>query len=194
MTLVTGWTDPSAQIEALLLLSSHSAYRAACDSVMAGQLQEAQPQLRSCLEYAGYALHMNANPGHATIWAQRSDSDAARSASKNAFKAVDIQTSIQQKDSTLGSQYKTLYDRTIDYGAHPNELGVFSRVRRVKTADGVEYNLLYLQDDEGMALKLACRTAAQVGVCALLVFNEVFPDRYKAAGIDAALKTLRLGL
>lgn len=131
-----GWKDPRGRIEALLLLSSHAVFRVACDNAMAGQLQEAYPQMRSCLEYAGYSLHMHMNPGHDVVWAKRSDDAVARKASKQAFKAVDVQASVDKKNAELGGQFRTLYELTIEYGAHPNELGVFSRVRRKKLRKG----------------------------------------------------------
>lgn len=45
----------------LLLHRSHSAFLASCRLAMSGQAAETFPVLRSCLDYALYALHINDN-------------------------------------------------------------------------------------------------------------------------------------
>jgi len=54
--------NPSDTLGAVLLLRSHSAFRAACSLSMSGQVTEAFPVLRACLEYSLYALHINRQP------------------------------------------------------------------------------------------------------------------------------------
>src|ERR1700738_3017984 len=64
-------THPQNLLSAVLLVRSHSAYRAACSTSMGTQLPETFVLLRSCLEYAGYGLHVNVNPRLGEIWVRR---------------------------------------------------------------------------------------------------------------------------
>jgi hypothetical protein len=54
--------QPQDVLGAILLIRSHSAYRAACATATATQLPETFVLLRSGLEYAGYALHISKTP------------------------------------------------------------------------------------------------------------------------------------
>jgi hypothetical protein len=188
------WKSPQTPIEPFLFLSCHSAYRVACETAAAGELQEAYTQLRSALEYAGYALHMNLHPGHDKVWSSRSDNDISRRAAKGAFKAVDVQASIKRKNPVVGAHYNHLYNRCIDFGAHPNEQGLFSRIEKIDLPNGgVTFNLMYLQP-EGLPKRLALRTTAQVGICTLLIFGEVFGNRFEESGANKMLGLLSADL
>ncbi len=72
--------NPSDTLGAVLLLRSHSAFRAACSLSMSGQVTEAFPVLRACLEYSLYALHINRQPDLGEVWLRRHDNHMARSA------------------------------------------------------------------------------------------------------------------
>jgi hypothetical protein len=108
-------------------------------------------------------------------------------------KAVDVQASVDRQDSHLGHRYRTLYNRWIDFGAHPNEQGLFSRVQKTELSDGIRFDVLYLQGD-GLGTRHALRTTAQTGICVLLIFKEVFPARFAHSGVDQALPSLSEGL
>ena len=66
-------SNPTDFVAAFLLLRSHSAYRAACRLALSGQATESYVVLRSCLEYAIYALHIDKNPFLAELWLKRHD-------------------------------------------------------------------------------------------------------------------------
>ena len=72
--LVEGFKDPKPLIPSLLLLRSHSAYRAATGAVLAGQLNEAQALMRLCLEHAAYGHYIGSNFSRAERWLRRDES------------------------------------------------------------------------------------------------------------------------
>jgi hypothetical protein len=109
-------THPKNLVAAVLLVRSHAVYRAACGTAMGTQLPETFVLLRSCLEYAAYGLHVNANPQLAETWVRHHDDAAALRAMKKAFLGVEVEETVVATDKELGRVYKELYERTIDYG------------------------------------------------------------------------------
>ena len=72
-------------VEAVLLLRSHSAFRAAVMLAMSGMLPETFVQLRNCLENSLYSLHIYKNKGHDEIWMNRHvDEDSLRAVKNKA--------------------------------------------------------------------------------------------------------------
>jgi hypothetical protein len=157
---------------------------------MGTQLPETFVLLRSCLEYAAYGLHLNANPSLGETWLKRHDDAAALKAMKKAFLGPEVEQTIVAKDKELGPVYKDLYERTIDFGGHPNLRGVVSNMLLKETADKRELQPVYLHADETIVLH-ALKTTAQVGVCSLHLFQHVLAERFLLLGIREKLIELR---
>ncbi len=116
-------------LEALFLLRAHSAYYAACRLAMSGQVPETFVILRSCLENALYALHIKNNPASGEVWLKRHDDENSLRATRNEFKYGNIIETLAKADSSLHATAKLLYERTIDFGAHPNERAMTSKLK-----------------------------------------------------------------
>jgi hypothetical protein len=183
-------TNPKNLLAAVLLVRSHAAYRTACGTAMGTQLPETFVLLRSCLEYAAYGLHLNANPSLGETWLKRHDDVAALRAMKKAFLGVEVQQTILATDTELARIYNDLYERTIDFGGHPNLRGVVSNVLLNEAFDKRELQPIYLHADETTVLH-ALKTTAQVGVCSLYLFQNVFPEQFLLLQIREKLIELR---
>ena len=183
-------SNPTDFIGAFLLLRSHSAYRAACRLALSGQAAESYVVLRSCLEYAIYALHINKNPRLAAIWLQRHDDDASLRAVRNEFQHAKVIGTLQRTDPKLYEAIALLYERTIDSGAHPNERAITGSTKIGDCAKSKEYLQIYLHGD-GLALELALKTTAQCGLGGLLVFECIYPERFALLGMTEELHRLR---
>ena len=186
-------THPKNLLGAVLLVRSHAAYRAACGTAMGTQLPETFVLLRSCLEYAGYGLHVNANPqlGETETWVRRHDDAAALKAMKKAFLGVEVEETIVARDKELGRIYKDLYERTIDFGGHPNLRGVISNILfQEESPDKRQLQPIYLHGDENVVAH-ALKTAAQVGLCSLYLFQHVFEQRFLLLQLRDRLMELR---
>jgi hypothetical protein len=177
-------------VAAVLLVRSHAAYRAACGTSMGTQLPETFVLLRSCLEYAGYGLHANVNPQHAEIWVRRHDDAAALRAMKKAFQGVEVQETIVATDKELGRVYSELYERTIDFGGHPNLRGVVTSTLFQESADKRQLQPIYLHGNEATVAH-ALKTTAQVGLRSLHLFQHVFPERFLLLQLRARIIELR---
>jgi hypothetical protein len=86
-----------------------------------------------------------------------------------------------------------LYDLTIDYGAHPNELALTSLLRKTEEKGMVEFDLNYLSADS-LAFRLAMKIAAEVGLCSLYIFKNVYRERFSILQVDEKLDMLRTRL
>jgi hypothetical protein len=109
-----------------LFLRSQYAYKTAAGMTLAGQVAESFVMTRSCLEYAGYALaifadqHLEGVPTREEVFVNRNVDDESLKAQKAEFQVGGIRAVILNYDQKLAANFKLLYDRSIEYGGHPN--------------------------------------------------------------------------
>lgn len=188
--IIGGLVNPQGILEAILLMRCHAAYRAACLLAMAGMLPEAFTQLRSCLENALYALHICKNPGYDQIWLNRHNNDDSMRESKQKFKMVDVKRTLEATDKSNYSVASTLYDRTIDFGAHPNERASTSSMIMEDRNGGKKIKQTYLSGGT-LQQQHAMKSAAQVGLCSLYIFREIFRERFDVLGLTHEMDKYR---
>jgi hypothetical protein len=177
-----------------LFVRSHSAYLAGCRMAMSGQLVEAHAVLRTGLEQAWYGLHIAKDPlppGRTDIWLRRNESAAAVARCKNEFTIANVRTTHQQLDAGTAADTRALYEALIDFGAHPNQLGVLSALRNAPDGAPHDYQVGILYPDE-LPVMFTLRFAAAVGVTALRVFRLVYPERFAIIGVDIEAERLAL--
>jgi len=124
---------------------------------------------------------------------RRHDDDAAKKKVKDEFKIGTMMELATTVDKTEGPIARTLYERTIDCGAHPNELALMQTLQINENADHVEFKSNYL-DSDSVHLRRALKTTAQVGVCALSLFRSVYPERFDILGLTDLLRHVKDGL
>lgn len=174
------------------LLRSHSAYLSGSSAVMAGQLHDAWALLRVCLEQGGYAHYIGDDHQRWERWMGRHDprSRTQQDKWKDEFTQGKVARCIKVAHAGLGEVYSTLYDRTIDYGAHPNERGTSVAMTIEETEDGGRrLNTIYLHAD-GLLLDFLLKTTAQVGICVLRIAQVIYPLRSQATGVQFQLETI----
>jgi hypothetical protein len=93
------------------LQQANSAWLAAIRVGLGGQPIDAQPLLRSCLEYAAYALHFTRHPSLQEIWCRRHDDDAGMEKARVSFSARKVATTVRQENQRMADRYKRLYDQ-----------------------------------------------------------------------------------
>lgn len=186
----TNLLNPKDAMGPLFLFRSHAAYRAACGAAMAGQVAETFVLLRSCLEYAGYGLRINHNPALGPVWLNRHESDAAIREMKKQFSYRAIRDEIQSCDGRLGQIFDDLYQRTIDFGGHPNERAMMSSMKITEGDGRTSLLQLYLHPGD-MPMQHAMKSTAQAGATSLHLFQWAFKERFELLGIRAELEELR---
>ncbi|MGA2999900.1 hypothetical protein [Bradyrhizobium sp.] len=173
--------DETQLVPVLLFLRSFSAFRA---SVMVGLSlpTDAFPLQRSCLEYAGYAKLVAAQPELAKLWLQRDDNLAEV---RKKFSNRAVREAIEKDDAELGGIYQHLYELSIDFGAHPNEKGVLGSVVKGSLATG-NMQVMMLPGDS-LQLQHGLKTCARIGICSLKIFNLIFRDHFAKFDFDAKI-------
>lgn len=190
--LVGDAVNPRPFLPANFLLRSHSAYLAACGTVMAGQLHDTWALLRVCLEQGGYAHYVGADDERWARWMARHDarSRTQQDKWKDEFTHGKVSRNIMAAHAGLGEVYNVLYDRTIDYGAHPNERGTSVAMTVEETEDaGLRFNAVYLHG-HGLLQDFVLKTTAQVGICVLRIAQVIYPLRSQATGVQFQLETI----
>jgi len=177
----------------LFFLRVHAALLGATRLAVSGQVGETYPLLRSGLESALYALYIHDSPPRARIWLDRGDSPEARTKMKREFPMVSVLKCLEQKSAAVHGRINTLYERTIDYGGHPNPQAFLTNMTIEQGPNATQLKLNYLAGNSD-AIQLALKTVLQVGLASLDVFELVVPQRYTILGIDQRIKNLSRGL
>jgi hypothetical protein len=185
-----GWLNPKSEILAMLFIRCHGAYRTACGLAMSGQASECYVQCRSVLEYAAYAVHINRDPSLGKVWLDRHQDEAALKASRRAFQHVTVLEAVKAANRHAAERFETIYQRTIDFGGHPNERAVTSNMKMVEEPDRLEM-LAILHHGDGVQLDMALQTTAQCGMIALELLETIYGPKFELLGIKAAMLDLR---
>jgi hypothetical protein len=126
----------------VLALHAHLTWVGACKMALAGHPAAVFPLARSALEAACYAHIVSRSNDAANAWRDRQiDRRQRRKYFDSAVKQV--RADIMLRDSKFGDLLLELYDKTIDYGAHPNVDGVLPYSELI-VEDGGEYAELKL--------------------------------------------------
>jgi len=114
-------------------------------------------------------------------------------AMKAAFSYRKVLAAVTAVNQHAGERFEKLYQRTIDFGGHPNERSVTGNMSMVEEGDR-RVMLPFMLQGDGPALDLALKTTAQCGVCSLEILQEVFGALFELLGVKAAILGLRKGL
>ena len=123
------------------LLRAHSAFLAACRLATSGQVAECYMMLRGCLEAALYGLYLSRNPESQSIWLERHVDGGKRRRCRNTFAAARMLACLESESARVRETAGVLYERTIDYGAHPNERAILTNLKMDETEEHVKFDL-----------------------------------------------------
>jgi hypothetical protein len=157
-----------------------------------GQAQESFSVSRFALENAQYAAHIFTDPEpykRGEIYLRRDESDEAKRACRNEFGFGRPAQSVKALDQHIGDIMHELYERTIDFGAHPNHWSTLAGIHERSVDGGTEVGV-YLMADEPMHLALAVKTACECAVTALNIFRLLRPERFKLVALDREITAL----
>lgn len=185
-----GAINPRPFVPMGFMLRAHSAYRAAAGAVMAGQLYEAQALLRLCLEHGAYGFYIGADRERWERWMHRNDSEATKKVVRDEFTHNKIKKHVSAAATKLGGQFELLYEKLIDFGAHPNEQGFSMNSAMRRDGENVHFDTIYLQAD-GLPLDLGLKMTGQVGLWVLHVMQLIYRERFELQGVRADLEEIR---
>ena len=175
------------------LLRAHSAYLGAARLSLSFQVGEAYMVLRGCLENALYGFFFYKNPKKAHLWYERHDSIIKRKEVRREFQIKRMIEALKEENNQVAQVATILYERCIDYGAHPNERSISSVLEKSEEGRNIYFTIYYLPGDT-LPAKACLKTTAQVGVCCLRVFELIFKTRFELMGLSDRVKELQKGL
>lgn len=175
-----------------LIVRTHSAFLAAMRLAMSGQSFEATLVLRAAIEQAWYALHIARDPqplGRSMIWLQRHHGPAEKKKCKEEFTVAKVRATHEGLDAATANILQQLYDTTIDFGGHPNEKGILASMRREETEEAVTYQVGML-NPEALLVTVTLKTAIEIAVGELKVFQLIFPERFRVMSLDLSIEQI----
>jgi len=178
------------------MVRTHAAFLAAVRLAMSGQASESFPVLRAAIEQAWYALHIAKDskaPGRANIWLSRNDDKSTKTKCKSEFTVGNVRATHEGLDAATAKELQDIYENLIDFGAHPNPMGVLASMRKSGTDKQVDYKIGILTSNKTTVV-FALRMAVAVAVGALKVFKLIYPERFSLAGINLEIDKLVAGL
>jgi hypothetical protein len=187
------WLNPPSEIEAMLFLRCHAAFRAAAGEAMAGQVIESYRQCRGILENAAYAVHIHHSPALERVWLDRHLGEDNMKASRRAFNHDKVVASVTAANMHAANRFEELYQRTIDFGGHPNERSVTGSMKITKEPGRRVMRAIMLHGDDA-ALAMALKSVAQCAMVSLEMLQAVYSAKFELLGINAAMLELREGL
>ena len=179
-------------VAGFFLIRTHSSFRGAARMCISGQVAETYMVLRSCLESALYGLYVAGDTNRQETWLRRHDDDASRRRVRNEFTIRNVLNHLQSIDAQTHDIAQSLYDRTIDYGGHPNERAVNTQIKTESDGSRVDFTAEYFLCGD-LPHQLSLKSSAQIGICCLDILYNVFRDRYRILGIDERLDAIRQG-
>jgi Zn-finger nucleic acid-binding protein len=188
-----GWVNPASEILAMLFVRCHGAFRTSAGLAMAGQAAETYVQCRAMLEQGAYAVHIHRDPSLGMVWLDRHESVKQMAAQKSTFSYSRVAASVAAANRHAGKRFEDLYQRTIDFGGHPNERSITGNMKMVEEADRRVMQAV-LQHEDGPELDMALKTVAQCGMVALEMFQVIYNAKFELIGVNAAMLELRKGL
>ncbi|MBG1233693.1 hypothetical protein [Aestuariivirga litoralis] len=123
----------------------------------------------------------------------REDGPKERKEFRDTFTHGALRKAIRKAAPKLADIFEQLYERAIDYGAHPNIGGFTLNTRMDRSADRVDFLKIYLHGDRH-ELDFAIRSCAQIGIWNLGIFQIIYPEKFLILGIKDELEKLRDGL
>jgi hypothetical protein len=192
-TFLDNLLNPPDLVAPLFALQAHASFRAAVGLAMQCQSAPAFMVMRGCLENSLYGLYFHRNPRSFELWLRRHDDDAARRQVRNEFQISRLKTCLEEVDRDTAEVASQLYDKTIDFGAHPNVAALATGFRTANADDRRQFQVLYLTADPEV-VRGTLKSTAQAGVGSLLIFKNVFQQRFDLLGISDTLRQLRTRL
>ena len=176
----------------LFILKSHSAFLVAVQLAVGTQIPESYMVMRGAIENALYGFYIFKHPELAEVWLRRDESKDNKDKVREQFKIGIIKALVAQFDNKLGEAVNILYERTIDYGAHPNEKSLSSSLQKTDNKDSIRFDVIYLTGRE-LPIKLSIKTSTQIGIACLKIFQLILPERFRIIGISDRLSKISKG-
>ncbi|MBN2584048.1 MAG: hypothetical protein JXL80_13365 [Planctomycetes bacterium] len=169
--------DESRFILPFFLNRSHSAFRGGVHLCSGGMTTETYILARACLENACYAFLIHDDKDKAWVWAKRGDTDEDTKKCRKVFTMPAAGEAIAKCHEPLFRWSRRLYDRTIEYGAHPNVNGLLTTA-----SVGEDLSFVQMAAPGTQAWQWGAQSLCEVAVCVLRLFEIIFESEFRKSG------------
>lgn len=175
--------DADNHFSALKLISySYSAIRSSTALCLAGATPSVPSVLRGSIEASAYALLFQRQPKWARLWRSRHDNKKARDEFRNKSGPA-LKHQLSKESAQLHGRYKSLYDLLIDFGAHPNVLGVEATIQYSPLSDG-RVDVAFQQLTGDFERKLGFVNITQASLILLEVMTSIWLTQATLLQVD----------
>ena len=171
--VIESLVNPEPKMSAQLFLRAHAAYLASCRLSASGHLVEIFPLCRSVIENSLYAYHMFINKDSEWIWINRNENKDSLSKCKKEFSYGNVKKTLFEKDKNLSKISDELYQRSIEYGAHPNETGVAASMKLTQEKLNYRAQQTYLHS-ESIQFNYSLKSVADYGYFPLKIAKKIW--------------------
>jgi hypothetical protein len=172
---------------AAFLARAYGCYIAAVRISSSGQSAEAFVMFRACIENALYGYYIEKQPELANIWVERHQSEEAEKLTKKNFRLADILDFLSKQEPQIGPYIKDMYDRSIDYGAHPNVYSIGLNLRYIENEGK---HVMDIFNNDPYILKCCLLANARFGLGCVSVFRLIYPEELRSCGVPEELGRL----
>ncbi len=93
-------------------------------------------------------------------------------------------------DSPAASELNIIYESLIDYGAHPNQIGVLMGVVSQESTGRTNFKVGILLYPAEVPVMFTLRMAIAVAIGTLKIFQLIYPERFALMSLDAEIARL----
>jgi len=122
--------------DTLLSMNAYTLWLSSVRQVLSGHSVSVFPVLRTALESACYALLISGDEKNASVWGDRNKSNSASGRCRKEFTASKATKKLCLINAEMAKYTDDLYEALIDFGAHPNQRSILSRVQMEALPDG----------------------------------------------------------
>jgi len=169
---------------AAFLARAYGCYLAAVRISLSGQFAEAFVMFRACIEHALYGYYIKENPKLGNIWAERHQSKEAGKLVRKNFRIGDILNFLTTREPKVGPFIKDMYEKSIDYGAHPN---VYSIACNLRYIEDERKDVIDIFNNDAYLLKSCLLANARFGLGCISVLRLIYPKQLKNRGVPEEL-------
>lgn len=170
---------------AALLARAYGCYLASVRLSTSGQLSESSVMFRACIETALYGYYINRKPELSKIWTERHKNLETKKKVRNEFKIDNILKELAGQEPKISSWIKNEYEKTIDFGGHPNVYSV-----AINWRDTGENEVIDIFNNDPYNQKNFLLTNICFGLSCLSVFRLIYPQQLEEIGVPKELKEL----
>jgi hypothetical protein len=175
------------EIACLLFGRAFGCFLGAVRLSSSGQMTETWVLLRALIENCLYAFYMFESPERADIWVNRHKDEDSKKKCKDTFKVGSIWVELKIRSKRTANEAKTLYDKAIDWGAHPNERSLFPNIVPKPNSSGLS---LCLVNANPAFIRASVIYTIRTSLFTFRIFNLVFPEVFGQPNVDIKIKNL----